>query len=75
MSYSDEYEQYLQDELARCDSRHAFCQEIAGLASSEMTALEYRQQQLLAHLRRLRESRELYSLRKPHTVDIIHDIN
>lgn len=65
MNYSLEYEQYLEKELARCDSLHAFCQEIAGLATSEMTALEHRQQQLLTDLERLREARKLFSLRKP----------
>ena len=65
MNRSIEYEQYLEEELARCDSLYAFCQEIAWLAASEMTALEHRQQKLLTDLERLREARKLYSLRKP----------
>lgn len=65
MNYSTEYEQYLEKELARCDSLYAFCQEIAWLAASEMTALEHRQQKLLTDLERLREARKLFSLRKP----------
>lgn len=64
MDYSIRYEQYLEKELARCDSLHAFCQEIAWLAASEMTALEHRQQQLLTDLERLHEARKLFSLRK-----------
>lgn len=64
MNYSMEYEQYLEKELARCDSLYAFCQEIAWLAASEMAALEHRQQKLLTDLERLREARKLFSLQK-----------
>ena len=65
MSYSEEYEHYLEKEVARCDSLYAFCQEIAWHATSEMTELEHRQEDLLADLKCLRESRELYSLPVP----------
>ena len=65
MDYSEQYEHYLEKELNRCDSRYAFCQEISWLANSEMTELERRQENLLIALKRLRESRELYSLQMP----------
>ena len=58
------YERYLEKELAHCDSRYALCQEMAGLTASEMTALEHRQEHLLADLERLREARKLFSPRK-----------
>lgn len=60
MDYSEQCEQYIEKELAHCDSRYAFYQEMAWFATSEMTELERRQEKLFADLERLRESRELY---------------
>jgi hypothetical protein len=74
MNYSARYEQYLKQELDRCDSLHAFCQEIAWLATSEMTALELRQQQLLADLERLHEAGEHYQCKDQVTTKIIHQV-
>jgi len=74
MRCSDEYEQYLENEIARCGSLHAFCQEMASLANSEMTSLEYRQQQLLCELNRLREARALYLPHEPSHDQIIHQL-
>ena len=58
---ADEYKEYLENELSRCDLLHALCQEMAGLATSEMTRLEYRQEQLFIDLERLREIREQFT--------------
>ena len=56
-----QYERYLEDELAHCDTRYALCQEMAWVAASEMTELENRQQHLVAQLERLREACRLLS--------------
>jgi len=61
MTYSEEYEQYLEQELFHCQRRYAFCQEVSSLANSEMTDLEHREQKLMVDLQRLREVRELFS--------------
>jgi hypothetical protein len=62
MNCSEKYEEYLERELSRCDSLHALCQEIAWLATSEMTELEQRQQRLFINLERLREARGRFAL-------------
>jgi hypothetical protein len=53
-------EHYIEQELAHCDSCHALCQEMVWIATSEITELERRQQQLIAQLERLREARRLH---------------
>jgi hypothetical protein len=71
MTHSEEYEQYLEQELLLCQRRHAFCQEISGLTNSEMVDLEHREQKLMTALQRLREARELFSkdqLRLPRSI-------
>lgn len=65
MDYSVQLERALEDELRQCESRYALFQELANIATSQMSYLETRGQSLASDLKRLREARILFSPDSP----------
>lgn len=61
MDYSIQLERDLEDELDHCQSRYALFQEMANIATSQMSDLETKEQSLISDLKRLRRARTLFS--------------
>jgi hypothetical protein len=61
MNFDIQLQRDLESELRQCQSRYALLQEMANIATSEMTDLEKREQAVSSALQRLHEAQALFS--------------